>query len=357
MMKNRPLLVLAVVVVLGALAVVLMRRRGAPVDAHAPEPAESTGALTSPTPTPVVSAPEAVVSAEPMASASAPSPTEPPLLRARWGSRDGELGHVRGTEGNAEGPMSFALAGTDVLVLDQVNGRLVRYDAKGRQLSSTTTTATTQDVAVAADGTTVLLDRLVDKKITLLDPKGRRVGEIALPESAGETGLLTGLFVDGADVYVEKEHGALVRIGTTDGKPSEEPKSLQGRPSKDGALLLSAGLTDADNGLTAVNAFDRKAGALRFARQVSFPRPAHGIALLDTDAKGTIYLGVWAGSGSQVHVACMDPADGHVLARVMVPLSETPEEAFRDFAVRPDGTIVFSYRTDEGVELRTARCP
>ena len=234
---------------------------------------------------------------------------------------------------------------------------MVCYDAKGRQVSAVFATSTTQDLAIAVDGTTVLLDRLVDKKITLLSPSGRRVGELALPEGVGETGLLTGLFVDGDDVYVEKEHGALVRIGTTDGKPSAEPKSLQGRPSKDGALLLSATLTDAAAGLTAVNAFDRKAGALRFARQVSFARPAHSVALLDSDAKGIIYLGVWAGTGSQVHVACMDPSDGHVLGRVVVPLSETPEEALRDFAVRPDGTIVSSYRTDDGVELRTARCP
>lgn len=357
-MKNRPLWIVAAVLALVGVAAVLARRAGGRADPRAPDLAATSAAPAElPSPAPVASAAPTL--------STAPSPTDearPPaaaaLLKARWGSRDGELGHLRPAEGNAEGPMSFALAGSDVVVLDQVNGRVVRYDAKGRQVSSVAATPTTQDVAIAPDGTTVLLDRLVDKKITLMSPSGRRVGELALPEGAtGETGLLTGLFVDGEDVYVEKEHGALVRIGTTDGKPSVEPKSLQGRPSKDGALLLSAALTDAAAGLTAVNAFDRKAGALRFARQVSFARPAHSIALLDTDAKGIIYLGVWAGPGSQVHVACMDPTDGHVLGRVIVPLSETPEEAFRDFAVRPDGTIVSSYRTDDGVELRTARCP
>jgi hypothetical protein len=33
------------------------------------------------------------------------------------------------------------------------------------------------------------------------------------------------------------------------------------------------------------------------------------------------------------------------------------EDTIRSVAVRPDGTIVSSYRTDDGVELRTARCP
>ncbi len=354
-MKNRPLLTVAAVLALVGLAAILARRSGAPPEPRSREVAASAATPPEPPEPPPVAAAAPGTFAE-ASSAEAPLPAAP-LLKARWGSRDGELGHVRAAEGNAEGPMSFALSGADVVVLDQVNGRAVRYDAKGRQVSSVAATPTTQDVAVAADGTTVLLDRLVDKKITLFDPRGRRVGELALPQAAGEAGLLTGLFVDGADVYVEKEHGALVRIGTTDGKASAEPMSLQGRPSKDGALLLSAALTDAAAGLTAVNAFDRKAGALRFARQVTFARPAHSVALLDTDAKGTIYLGVWAGPGSQVHVACMDPTDGHVLGRVIVALSETPEEAFRDFAVRPDGTIVSSYRTDDGVELRTARCP
>ncbi len=356
--KSRALVGLAALALLGGVGL-LFRAREAPVDKPAGEreavPLESP-ALPSATAPPVpLGVLEAGPRAEPVSANLDASPT--PLVRARWGGGEGELGRHRMQEGNAEAPMSLALAGSDVLVLDQVNARVVRYDAQGRASGSFAATATTQELTVADDGTTVLLDRLVDKKVTLVGPSGRRVGEVPLPASAGEAGLLTGLFVDGNDVYVEREHGALVRVGTTDGQPSAEPKSLQGRPSKDGVLLLSATLSDAPAGLAVVNAFDRKLGALRFARQVGFARPAHVVAMLDTDAKGTIYLGLWAGEGAQVHVACMDPADGRVRGRVVVPLSETPEESFRDFAVRADGTIVFSHRTEQGVELRTATCP
>jgi hypothetical protein len=280
----------------------------------------------------------------------------PPIVRARWGSGFDDLGRSRPQEGNAEAPMSLALAGDDVIVLDQVNGRVVRFDKGGRRVGAQPATVTTQDVAIAGDGTMALLDRLADRKVTLVTPDNRRL-ELPLAEgTTGEPGLLTGLFVDGTDVYVEKEHGALVRVGTTDGKTDLEPKTLSGRPSKDGALLLTAAFVDQSEGKTVLNAFDRRKGALRFARQISFPRPAHAIVLLDSDAAGTLMLGVSVGATPELSVVCMDPADGRPTGKVVIPLSQVAEETFRDVAVRPDGTIVYAHRTEEGVEIRTARC-
>jgi hypothetical protein len=278
------------------------------------------------------------------------------LVIARWGSARGELGRDRPQEGNPEGPMSLVLAGRDLLVLDQVNGRLARYDDKGRLLSTSDAPHTVQDLAVGKDGTVAMVDRLVDKTITLVDPSGRKIGELPLTR-VPESGLVTAVVVDGKDVYVEKEHGALVLIGGTDGKPADEAVELSGRPSKDGALLLTAGLSSKPQGRAYVNAFDRKTQALRFARTVLFPRPSQAIVLLDSDAKGKIYLGVAAGDPGDAYIACLDPADGHVLGRVVLPLSHTPEEAFRDFTVGDDGTIAFAVRTDDGVQYRTATCP
>lgn len=278
------------------------------------------------------------------------------LVIARWGSRRGELGRERPQEGNPEGPMSLALAGRDLLVLDQVNGRLARYDDKGRLLSTSDAPTTAQDLAVAKDGTVAMIDRLVDKSITLVDPSGRKIGALPLTRVA-DPGLVTAVVVDGNGVYVEKEHGALVLIGTTDGKPAEDTVELSGRPSKDGKLLLTAGLSSKPLGRAYLNAFDRKAQALEFARTILFPRPSQAIVLLDSDAKGVIYLGVAAGDPGDAFVACLDPGDGHVLGRVTLPLSHTPEEAFRDFTVGDDGTIAFAVRTEDGVQYRTATCP
>lgn len=278
------------------------------------------------------------------------------LVIARWGSGRGELGRDRPQEGNPEGPMSLALAGRELLVLDQVNGRLARYDDKGRLLSTSDASHTVQDLAVGKDGTVAMIDRLVDKSITLVDSSGRKIGELPLTR-VPESGLVTAVVVDGKDVYVEKEHGALVLIGTTDGKPADEATELSGRPTKDGQLLLTAGVSSKPQGRAYLNAFDRKAQTLRFARTISFPRPSQAIVLLDSDAKGTIYLGVAAGDPGDAYVACLDPGDGHVLGRVVLPLSHTPEEAFRDFTVGDDGTIAFAVRTEDGVQYRTATCP
>lgn len=281
----------------------------------------------------------------------------PVLVRARWGSGAGALGRERPQEGNPEGPMSLVMAGKELLVLDQVNGRLARYDERGKLLGTTSAPTTAQDLAVGSDGTVAMLDRLADKTVTLVGPSGKEIAKLPLEPTVEETGLLTGIVVDGKDVYAEKEHGALVLLGTTDGRPAGAPAQLQGRPSKDGALLLTAGLSSAEQGRAYVNAFDRKADSLRFARAVQFPPPAYAIVLLDSDASGMIYLGV-AGGGEpgEAHVACLDPGDGHVVARVALPLSHTPEESFRDFSVGADGTIVFAVRTEDDVEYRTARC-
>src|SRR5262245_58291423 len=60
-------------------------------------------------------------------AASAPSGGSV-VVSSTWGSEKDQLGHARPMEGNPEGPMSFTLDPKGrVLVLDQVNGRVVRY--------------------------------------------------------------------------------------------------------------------------------------------------------------------------------------------------------------------------------------
>jgi len=273
-------------------------------------------------------------------------------LRTKWGSGDNELGHLVQAEGNPEGPMSFARVGDELLVLDQVNSRVVRYSKDGKQVGTFAATATTQDIAVAKDGTIVTLDRLKEKSLRFFDKNGKQTGMLTIPtDRVKDPGLVTGLFTDGKDVYLEQSHGVLTRIGGTDGSLTD-PASLTGRPSKDGALLISAALKDAK--LT-VNAFDRATGTLRFARVIPYPKPTREVVLLDSDTKGTIYAGV--GGEEAVTVACLEPSAGKVIGRVAIESSMMPEEAFKDFIVTDDGTIQSSFRTEDGVEYRSSRCP
>ena len=277
-----------------------------------------------------------------------------PLVKAKWGSKRGELGHARPLEGNPEGPSSLAFAGRDLVVLDQVNGRAVRYDPRGNVISTFDAPITAQEIAVALDGTTALLDRLSAKTITLTDPSGRSVGVLPL---TGDTGLLTGVFFDGKDVYVEKEHGVLEKVGTTDGRRAAVVSTLQGRPSRDGQLLLTATLAAPAAGKVTINAFDRTKAALRFARIVQVSAPARSILLLDTDRNGIIYLGVAGGDPETANVACLEPKEGKVIGRVQLPTSVSPEESFRDLTVSDDGLIAYTLRDDDGVSYQTAHCP
>lgn len=349
----------AAVVLLGALLAYRIASRSRPRSDELPAtPASGTASGSSAAPT----APSAVTSAlqvaPPIAERDAALEAGTRVLfSAAWGSGVGKLGRDRPQEGNPEGPMSLVLAGRDLLVLDQVNGRLARYDADGRLKGTSDAPATAQDLAVGKDGTVAMIDRLAGKTVTLVDANGKKIGELPLGARLPEPGLVTAVVIDGKDVYAEKEHGALVLLGTTDGTPAGESIQLAGRPSKDGTLLLTAGLSSKAAGRAYLNAMDRKTTTSKFAVQLSFPRPSHAIVLLDSDAKGTIYLGVAAGEPGEATVACLDPSDGHVLGRVVLPLSHAPEESFRDFTVGEDGTIAFVVRSESGIEYRTARCP
>ncbi|CAN5888503.1 hypothetical protein BH11MYX4_BH11MYX4_38660 [soil metagenome] len=289
----------AVVVLLALLAHRIASRSGDPKsagDAPSSRGAESGGARITPSSAGAAAGLAIEDAASPSAALdAAPDGGRRVLFSAAWGSGVGKLGRDRPAEGNPEGPMSLALAGRDLLVLDQVNGRLARYGADGRLKGTTDAPATAQDLAVGKDGTVAMIDRLVGKTVTLVDANGRKVGELPLGARVAEPGLVTAVVIEGTNVYAEKEHGALVLLGSTDGTPAGESIQLAGRPTRDGALLLTAGIASKPAGRAYLNAMDRRTTTSRFAVQVSFPRPSQAIVLLDSDLKGRIYLGVAAG--------------------------------------------------------------
>lgn len=336
----------AITVFIGALIAVYVvsTRKEAPKTADLPT--ESSAPTTS---SPNV-APKVVASAPSSLTVDAAMGPDG-VIRAGWGSALGQVGHSLASEGNPEGPMSFVRAGDELLVLDQVNRRVVRYDKNGRPIGAFETTNTTQDINVAKDGSVVMLDRLVDKRVRIVDRSGKSKGELPLPADMKETGLVTGVFTDDKNVYVEKSHGALIGIGTLDGQPLADKTMLTGRPSKSGNLLVSAALVA--NRLT-VNAFDRAANKLRYTRVIPF-RTVREVVLVDTDAKDVVYVG--ASEEEKVNIACLDPSDGHVLGRLAIEMSMVPEETFKQYSVADDGTITSSFMTEEGAEYHTEKCP
>ena len=284
-----------------------------------------------------------------------------------WGSGMDQLGRSAATEGNPEAPMSLTVdqAGATWIV-DQVNGRLVKVDRAGKhERSVPLPVQAAQDVAVAKDGTLAVMDRLADRSVALVGPDGRVLGELKL-EGKGlpEPGGATGVFIDGTDVYAEREHGDLVRLGTTKGLSDAERPEVPGRPSRDGRGWLTAALGDRQAGLVLVTAIDRPSRTHRFTRQVSVGQPVVAIDLLDSDSSGIIYVGALVerpGSTPEVprfgiSVLCLDPLDGRPLGRATADANTVPGETFRELVVPDEGGVLFLRRTDQAAQLERLTC-
>lgn len=290
------------------------------------------------------------------------------IARLGWGSGPNQLGHDLPEEGNAEGPMSLTVDRSGrVLVLDNVNGRVVLLNERGEpEKTVPVTVRAPQELQATDDGKLVVLDRLADRSVAIMGPDGALLGELPL-EGPGidEAGGVTGLFVDGDDVYAEREHGPLVRLGDTSGKPDAERPEIPGRPSRDGKLYLNAGLIDPLAGRVYVNAIERASLNHLYTREYKLSVPLIGILALDTDLAGVIYLALLAqlprSSPDEepkhvVRLLCIDPKEGAPLGQTELPATDRPEESFRDFAVQDTGGVVYAFRNAEGVVYQRADC-
>jgi hypothetical protein len=337
-------------VVIGALALA-WRFRGTPPPEPTSTPTITTGSART---TAANNAPESIPA--PRVASS----TVEGAARFAWGSGDDELGRNRRKEGNAEGPMSLAIdKDGSTLLLDQVNGRLVRRGRDGKLLKSIGLPVQgAQDVAIGDDGKIAVLDRLIDKTVAIMGPDGNVIGKLPLDgPGIGETGGVTGVFVDGKKVYAEYEHGMLVLLGDTSGNPDKDRTEMPGRPSRDGQYLWSAGITDADAGILWIASLVRASAEHRFTKQLKMGMPVRTIRLLDTDKQGIVYLAAGVEAAEEaILLTCIAPLDGHVLGSVQLPASAMPEESFRDFAVLDEGGVLYQFRTEQGVTVSKYDC-
>ncbi len=286
-----------------------------------------------------------------------------------WGSGDGQLAHKRPEEANPEGPMSLAIDRLgNVTVLDQVNDRVVRMDKTGKVIGTTALTVQgAQDVTVAADGTTLVLDRLIDKSVAVIGPDGKQVGELKLEgKNLEEGGAATGIFTDGEDVYVEREHADMVKIGTTKGKADEAREEVPGRLSRDGTAYLTAGISVPGEDRVYLGALEKASRAQRFQREYRLGSPAEGLMLLDTDRSGVIYLAALTSAAvpnkpdterrPMVLLLCLDPLDGRPLGRAELPANVNADETFRELVVADEGGVFYLYRTEEKAQIQKYDC-
>lgn len=251
-----------------------------------------------------------------------------------------------------------------VIVLDQVNRRLVRYDQNGEEAgTSPLTMSEPQDIATAPDGTAAVLDRLVDRTVTIVSPDGRTLGTLPVEgEGIPEAGGVTAVMVDGDDVFVERENGPLVRIGDLSARPAQERTEIPGRPTRDGLSYILAGLVEAPAGRFFVSSIERSSREHRFTRELTVPLILRQILLLDTDNAGIIYVAV-AGTPygaeeevEEVRLLCLMPNDGSTIDGAVLPPNTDPEETMREMIVLATGGVLYSMRSDEGVTIGRFDC-
>lgn len=289
------------------------------------------------------------------------------LARFGWGNGEGNLGRSRPDEANPEAPMSLTVdALGNVWILDQVNERLVKLDRNGKPAGTLPLPVQgAQDVVITPDGTALVMDRLIDKSIALIGPDGKPRGELPIVgKGLEEGGASTGLFSDGESVYVEREHGDSVRIGSTNGTADKDRPEVPGRPAQDGKTFLTANMVDGPSGTVMVTAIERPSQAHRFTRSLSLGVPVIGLNALDTDRGGVIYLGTITEQPAStperplfgITLLCLDPLDGRPVGMTRFPANTGAEETFREMTVLPEGGVLFLERTENGSRVVRYGC-
>ena len=307
---------------------------------------------------------------EPSSDAAATAPaTRTVRLRAGWGSGEGQLGRRLSADGTPESPNSFVVdAEGNVLVLDQMNQRILRFAGDGGAVTTAATLESTsaRDLAVARDGTMAVLDGNPDAgTVRVIGPDGRPRGELPLRgENLAADEHATGVVVDGDNVYVERDHGPLVRIGSTNGTADGARTEIPGRPSRDGRLYLSGGITDPDQGRYWVNVTDRATGMHRYTLALHSVLTLREMMLLDTDRAGTIYVAVMGltpetgdhDSRESIQLNCLDPESGQIIGHAVTATSNLQEIVQRELVVLDDGGVLITVRSDTGFEVQRIDC-
>jgi hypothetical protein len=290
------------------------------------------------------------------------------VATAAWGSGEQQVGRRLGSDGTPESPSSIAIDSQgNLLVLDQMNQRVLRFGRNGAPtVVARLDRATDRDLAVARDGSLALFDGTADASVVrVVGPDGRTRGELPLRgANLGPDENATGVFVDGDNVYVERDHGPLVRVGSTSGSADGERTEIPGRPSRDGRLYVSAGITDPDAGRFWVNAVDRATQEHRFTLELRATLTLQSVELLDTDLAGTLYVAVLGltpevgdhDSSESIALYCLDPASGHVVGQNVLPSSNLQEVVQRQLAVLDGGGVLLTVRTDAGFSVQQFNC-
>lgn len=275
------------------------------------------------------------------------------VLRAGWGSGAGELG--KRDEGARPGPMSLAVADDgSLLVLDQVNRRVVRYANGQPQAALSIAAETTEDIAIEGDHLWTLVYEPGESP-------GYRIERYPLAGAGAPVQhvldrsfqLVTGLFVDGRDVWVEMEHDVQRRV-VRQGVVDRQGRPELGRPDRAGRGFRLSALRDGTHQARVHRVVPGDGVYPMLVAQTQ--QPLVGVQALETDAQGRTFLGIVTGAEGEPLRSLMLVADGSGL--VVIELSgKRVTEAFRPLAVGRDGSVYELETGEEGVTVRRWSLP
>lgn len=281
------------------------------------------------------------------------------IVQGGWGAEAGQFGRRRDAESNPEAPMALAAQKGEVAVVDQINRRVQRF--KDGKLAATIPFGgdTVQDMALAPGGRTVLLDRLADGTVQVYGADGKLENQVPIVgKGIDEGGDVTGVFADDSGIYVERQHGSVVRVADATGKSDADRPELLGRPSRDGRFLLQAELAGPDQLL--VRATDRSSGELAWVQTLQTDAPILHIVMLDSDRSGNVYAAAEVGRESAappyeltgVHIVALRLAsNGAPRGQLSLPGLSAADETFRPLTVDDDGVLYLMLAQDGGLQV------
>lgn len=279
-----------------------------------------------------------------------------PWVTLPW---DDAVGRVLGSEADSEGPQSFALEPDGgVLVLDQVNQRVLELDATGALTRAIPLPARTFEDVEQVDGRALLLlDRLIGKRLVVMSFEGSELAAVPLEGRGVErAGLVTALLPRADGVWLEVGHRHSVKVLDRDLRPCER-QVARGRPFGQGQSLRASldgrgGVVVSTGGRT-----DRQP-----ARTVTLTgrAPVERIVWADVDPAGRVHVVLHEAeraasspfrvTSEQYRLVTLD-AELRELERTEIPWVLTELSQHVEFRLGSDGRPWQMAYTPEGVAL------
>lgn len=281
-------------------------------------------------------------------TSSAPSQVTPGQiwLRGAAGSGPGQFGMQGDTardDEDALGPSSFAVGPLGSLyVLDALNGRVQRFDQKGKYLSAfpvlrapTADLAVVSDLAVAENSHVLVFTSNDGHSLTEYESTGRQLVSATLPPSFNGVDLTFAvnrrplfLMQNGQSVRAEMSWGGVRAEGPFPGLPVGDIFAQVERESR---WLVTVKLRTADS---------------RIRRSVHLHSyvPVTGVRLVGVTRRGEMVIAVDRAEddenapAAEVLLLSVTPL-GRITGAISVPPGDRRFE-FREFSVMPDGCVV-----------------